>query len=61
MAPVWEDTFDAAQKKTEDTRRKMFIDAIREKIPAIEPSLTFLTPAEVAEAMVSNDVITAYH
>ncbi|MBN1389252.1 MAG: DUF5591 domain-containing protein [Candidatus Thermoplasmatota archaeon] len=61
MTPVWEDTFDAAQKRTEDTRRKMFIDSIREKIPAIDPSLAFLTPTEVADAMVSNETIVAYH
>ena len=61
MAPAWEDTYDAAQKKTEDTRRKMFIDSIREKIPAIDPELTFLTPTEVAGAMFSNETVTDYH
>lgn len=61
MTPAWEDTFDEAQKKTEDTRRKMFIDAIREKIPAIVPELAFLTPAEMLEAMDSNDTILGYY
>ncbi|MGA1820599.1 MAG: hypothetical protein ACMUHU_06290, partial [Thermoplasmatota archaeon] len=61
MAPAWEDRFDEAQKKTEDTRRKMFIDAIREKIPAIDPDLTFLTPTEVASALVSNGTVMDFH
>jgi predicted RNA-binding protein len=61
MTPAWEETFDEAQKKTEDTRRKMFIDSIREKIPAIDPELAFLTPDEILEAMDSNPVITGYH
>lgn len=61
MAPAWEDTFDEAQKKTEDTRRKMFIDAIREKIPAIDPKLAFLTPSEILHAMKENPIITDFH
>ncbi|MGA1792546.1 MAG: hypothetical protein ACMUHM_01210 [Thermoplasmatota archaeon] len=61
MAPAWEDRYDEAQKKTEDTRRKMFIDAIREKIPAIDPDLAFLTPSEVAGAQTSERAITEYH
>ena len=61
MAPGWEDTYDEAQKKTEDTRRKMFLDAVREKIPAIDPELAFFTPTEVARAMVSNETVMEYH
>jgi len=61
MAPAWEDTFDEAQKKTEDTRRKMFIDALREKTPAVDPELAFLTPTEILEAMKSVPSITDFH
>jgi predicted RNA-binding protein len=61
MTPAWEETFDEAQKKTEDTRRKMFIDSIREKIPAIDPDLAFLTPVEILDAMTNNPVILDYH
>ncbi|MEA3559281.1 MAG: hypothetical protein U9R75_08520 [Candidatus Thermoplasmatota archaeon] len=61
MPPAWEDTYDEAQKKTEDTRRKMFIDAVREKIPAIDPELAFLTPTEILEAQSSVNVIKEYH
>jgi predicted RNA-binding protein len=61
MAPAWEDTFDEAQKRTEDTRRKMFIDAIREKIPAIDPDLAYLTPTEILQAMKAEPVITEFH
>jgi len=39
----------------------MFIDAIREKIPAIDPDLAFLTPSEVADAMVSNATVSDYY
>lgn len=46
----WEDRFDEMSRKTEDVRRKMFIDALREKNPAIDPRLAMLTPAEVLEA-----------
>lgn len=60
MTPAWEDTFDEAQKKTEDTRRKMFMDSVREKIPAIDPELAFLTPGEILEAMASDQVIIKY-
>jgi predicted RNA-binding protein len=61
MAPAWEDTYDEAQRRTEDTRRKMFIDAIREKIPAVDPELAFLTPTELIDAMTQNEVITSFH
>jgi hypothetical protein len=60
MTPAWEETFDEAQKKTEDTRRKMFIDSIREKIPAIDPDLTFLTPDELIQAMNENPIVLDY-
>jgi len=52
MVP-WEDRFDEIRTKNEDVRRKMFIDAIREKNPAIDPGLVYLTPAEVIRAMES--------
>lgn len=61
MAPVWEDTYDQAQKKTEDTRRKMFIDSMREKVPAIDPDLAFLTPTEIVQAFKDNQSIMEYH
>lgn len=61
MPPAWEDTFDEAQKRTEDTRRKMFIDAVREKIPAIDPDLAFLTPTEILEAQKNIPAIKGYH
>lgn len=60
MTPAWEETYDEAQRKTEDTRRKMFIDSIREKIPAVDPDLAFLTPEEILQAMKSNPVILEY-
>lgn len=61
MTPAWEETFDEAQKKTEDTRRKMFIDSFREKVPAIDPELSFLTPVELLQAMNENQVILEYY
>ncbi|MFO8051511.1 MAG: hypothetical protein R6V01_07420 [Thermoplasmatota archaeon] len=61
MPPSWEDTYDEAQKKTEDTRRKMFIDAVREKIPAIDPDLAFLTPTEILQAQRFDPRIMEYH
>ena len=61
MPRAWEDTFDEVKKKNEDVRRKMFVDSIREKVPAIDPDLAFLTPGEVLDAMKNNDIITGYH
>ncbi len=61
MAPAWEDTFDEAQKKTEDTRRKMFIDSLREKTPIVDPDLAFLTPTELLVAMKENSQILDFH
>lgn len=61
MTPAWEETFDEAQQKTEDTRRKMFIDSIREKIPAIDPTLAFLTPEEILDAMNNDERILEYY
>jgi predicted RNA-binding protein len=39
----------------------MFIDAIREKIPAIDPELAFLTPTEILHAMHEVPAISTYH
>lgn len=61
MADNWEDTYDSAQKRTEDTRRKMFSDALREKVPALDNSLIFMTPSEVLSAMNRNLIIKDYH
>jgi len=61
MAQVWEDTYDEAQKRTEDVRRKMFIDSIREKVPSIDPEIAFLTPTEMLKAMKGHPRITGYH
>ena len=60
MTPSWEDTMDEAQRKTEEVRKKMFIDSIREKVPAVDPELVFLTPEEVLRAMDSNPRIVEY-
>jgi len=61
MPHAWEDTFDEAKRKNENVRRKMFIEALREKIPAIDPDLAFLTPKEILIAMDENDTIRKYH
>jgi len=61
MAGSWEDTFDDVRKKNMDIKRKMVIDNIREKVPAVEPELAFITPSEILEAMRENPVITSFH
>lgn len=54
MGP-WEDRFDEMTRRSEDVRRKMFVDAIREKNPQIDPTMVYLTPGEVMRAMESNE------
>ena len=61
MPESWEDTFDEVKRKNENVRRKMFIEALLEKIPAIDPDLAFLTPAEILKAMDENETIRNYH
>lgn len=61
MPRSWEDTFDDVKKRNEGVRRKMFVDAIKEKVPALDPDLAFLTPEEVLEAMKNNPLIENYH
>jgi len=50
MAP-WEDRFDEITRRSEDVRRKMFIDSIREKNPSVDPTMVYLTPGEVLRAI----------
>ncbi len=61
MVRAWEDTFDEAQRRTEDVRRKMFTDSIKERVPSVDPLLVFMTPTEVLKAMNEDPRIRAYH
>lgn len=58
MAP-WEDRFDEITRKSEDVRRKMFVDSIREKNQHIDPTMVYLTPGEILRAMDSDERIIA--
>ena len=61
MAEVWEDTFDEVKRKNEDLKRKRIIDGIREKVPAVDQNLVFLTPREILEGMKENPTIKEFY
>ncbi len=61
MAEAWEDTFDEVKRKNENLKRKRIIDGIREKVPAVDPNLVFLTPGEILDGMRDNTTVTGFH
>ncbi len=61
MAEAWEDTFDEVKRKNENLKRKRIIDGIREKVPAVDPDLVFLTPREILDGMNDNPTVMEFH